>query len=286
MFKKVVVVLLVLAPCAFAVAPVEPETEPQVKENKQITAVLSDISAKNIEATIRKLVSFGTRHTLSDAQSETRGIGAARRWIQSEFERYSKENGGRLEVTLDDFIQPPGERNPQPVQVVNVVATLRGTQPESRDRIYVVSGHYDSRVTDVMNVTADAPGANDDASGVAAIMELARVMSKKNWDATLVFMAVAGEEQGLFGSTHWAKMAKEKNWNIAGMITNDIIGSSHADDGRVVKDHVRLFAEGVPPVKEMPETLRTLVRTGGENDSTARELARYIKPVAEKHVRG
>ena len=103
---------------------------------------------------------FGTRHTLSDAQSETRGIGAARRWIQSEFERYSKENGGRLEVTLDDFTQPPGERNPQPVQVVNVVATLRGTQPESRDRIYVVSGHYDSRVTDVMNTTADAPGAN------------------------------------------------------------------------------------------------------------------------------
>jgi Zn-dependent M28 family amino/carboxypeptidase len=149
-----------------------------------------------------------------------------------------------------------------------------------------VSGHYDSRVTDVMNATADAPGADDDASGVAAVMEMARVMSKKNWDATLVFMAVAGEEQGLFGSTHWAKTAKEKNWNIAGMITNDIIGSSHADDGRVVKDRVRLFAEGVPPLKEMPDPLRTLVRTGGENDSTARELARFIKPEAEKHVRG
>jgi Peptidase family M28 len=137
-----------------------------------------------------------------------------------------------------------------------------------------------------MNTNADAPGANDDASAVAAVMEMARVMSKKNWDATLVFMAVAGEEQGLFGSTHWAKMAKEKNWNIAGMITNDIIGSSHTDDGRVVKDHVRLFAEGVPPLKEMPDPLRTLVRTGGENDSTARELARFIKPEAEKHVRG
>src|SRR5881392_2373381 len=154
MFTKIVVVLLALAPCAFALAAMAPETEPNVKENKQIAAVLSEISSKNIEATIRKLVSFGTRHTLSDAQSETRGIGAARRWIQSEFERYNKENGGRLEVALDDFIQPPGERNPQPVQVVNVVATLRGTQPESRDRIYVVSGHYDSRVTDVMNVTA------------------------------------------------------------------------------------------------------------------------------------
>jgi hypothetical protein len=265
---------------------VGPEKESDVKENKQIATVLSEISSKNIEAIIRKLVSFGTRQTLSDAQSETRGIGAARRWIQSEFERYSKENGGRLEVTLDDFTQPPGERNPQPVQVVNVVATLRGTRPESRDRIYVVTGHYDSRVTDVMNVTADAPGADDDASGVAAVMEMARVMSKRNWDATLVFIAVAGEEQGLFGSTHWAKMAKEKNWNIGGMITNDIIGSSRADDGRIVKDHVRLFAEGVPPLKEMPDSLRTLVRTGGENDSTARELARFIKPVAEKQIRG
>jgi hypothetical protein len=285
MFKKIFV-LIAFGPCAFAFAAVAPETEPQIKENPQITAVLSEISAKNIEATIRKLVSFGTRHTLSDAQSETRGIGAARRWIQSEFERYNKDNGGRLEVSMDEFTQPPGERNPQPVQVVNVVATLRGTQPESADRIYVVTGHYDSRVTDVMNVTADAPGADDDASGVAAVMEMARVMSKRNWDATLVFIAVAGEEQGLFGSTHWAKMAKEKNWNIAGMITNDIIGSSHADDGRVVKDHVRLFAEGVPPLKEMPDPLRTLVRTGGENDSTARELARFIKPVAEKHVHG
>src|SRR3954468_15930729 len=180
MFKKLIV-LLALAPCTVVFGATTPEAEPQIKENPQIAAVLSDISAKNIEATIRKLVSFGTRHTLSDAQSESRGIGAARRWIQSEFERYGKESGGRLEVTLDDFTQPPGERNPQPVQVVNVVATLRGTQPESRDRIYVVSGHYDSRVTDVMNATADAPGADDDASGVAAVMEMARVMSKKNW---------------------------------------------------------------------------------------------------------
>jgi hypothetical protein len=285
MFRNLIV-FFAIARCALTFAAFAPETEPKVKENPQIAALLSEVSSKNIEATIRKLVSFGTRHTLSDAQSETRGIGAARRWIQSEFERYSKENGGRLEVTLDDFTQPPGERNPQPVQVVNVVATLPGTQPESRDRIYVVTGHYDSRVTDVMNATADAPGANDDASGVAAVMEMARVMSKKNWDATLVFIAVAGEEQGLFGSTHWAKLAKEKNWNVAGMITNDIIGSSRGDAGQVVKDHVRLFAEGVPAVKEMPDPLRTLVRTGGENDSAARELARFIKPAAEKHVLG
>ncbi len=276
---------LLLIPFLTGSLPAAPETiKPRL--DPEIATALAEISPKNIEATIRKLVSFGTRHTLAETESETRGIGAARRWIRSEFERYSKENGDRLEVTMDEFTQPSGPRNPEPVQVVNVVATLPGSQPESRDRIYVVSGHYDSRVTNVMNATADAPGANDDASGVAAVMEMARVMSKRKWDATLVFMAVAGEEQGLFGSTHWAQMAKEKNWNIAGMITNDIIGSSHADDDTVEKDRVRLFAEGVPPVKEVPDALRTRLQTGGENDSTARELARSIKENAERYVSG
>jgi hypothetical protein len=254
--------------------------------NPQIAGVVKEISAKNIEASIRKLVSFGTRHTLSETTSETRGIGAARRWLQSEFARYSKDAGGRLQVTMDEFTQAPGERNPQPVQVVNVVATLPGEQPESRDRIYVVSGHYDSRVSDPLNATADAPGANDDASGVAAVLEMARVMSKQKWDATLVFMAVAGEEQGLFGSTHWANNAKEKNWNVAGMITNDIIGSSHAEDGRVDNQHVRLFAEGVPALNEMPDAWRRQLQTGGENDSAARELARFIKTTGERYVSG
>ena len=254
--------------------------------NTQITGVVKEISAKNVEASIRKLVSFGTRHTLSDATSETRGIGAARRWLQSEFTRYSKESGGRLQVTMDEFTQPPGERNPAPAQLVNVVATLPGVQPEARDRIYVVTGHYDSRVSDPMNATADAPGANDDASGVAAVLEMARVMSKQKWDATLVFIAVAGEEQGLYGSTHWARMAKEKKWNIAGMITNDIIGSSHAQDGHVDDAHVRLFAEGVPPLTEMSQAWRQQIKTGGENDSAPRELARFIKTTGERYVAG
>lgn len=270
-------------------ASIMAEEEKRVSAGKvslQIVETTSEISPKNIEAIIRKLVSFGTRHTLSDATSETRGIGAARRWIQSEFERYSKESEGALEVTMDEFTQPAGERNPEPVQVVNVIATLPGSQPESRDRMYVVSGHYDSRVTDPMNATADAPGANDDASGVAAVMEMARVMSKWKWDATLVFMAVAGEEQGLFGSTHWAQMAKENGFNVAGMITNDIIGSSHTDDGRLDNKHVRLFAEGVPPVREVSDELRSMLQTGGENDSSARQLARFIKIKAEKAVPG
>jgi hypothetical protein len=269
-----------LSPLLVARATV-PESEP----NPQIVDVVRHISPKNIEADIRKLVSFGTRHTLSETKSDTRGIGAARRWLQSEFQRYAKDSGGRLQVTMDEFTQPPGKRNPQPVQVVNVVATLPGSQPESRNRIYVVTGHYDSRVTDVMNSTADAPGADDDASGVAAVLEMARVMSKQKWDATLVFIAVAGEEQGLFGSTHWAKMAKQKNWDVAGMITNDIIGSSQAEDGERDNTHVRLFAEGVPPLKEMPEAWRKQLATGGENDSPPRELARFIKTMSERYVK-
>src|SRR3954469_21382730 len=159
-----------IAIAAAAAAAAAADKPNDSKTNPQIAEVVKEISAKNIEAIDRKLVSFGTRHTLSDATSETRGIGAARRWIQSEFERYSKESGGRLQVTMDEFTQQPNARVPQPAQLVNGVATLPGTQAESTDRIYVVSGHYDSRVSDVMNATADAPGANDDASGVCAVM--------------------------------------------------------------------------------------------------------------------
>src|SRR4030095_4233261 len=148
----------------------------------------------------------------------------------------------------DEFTQQPTQRIPTATQLVNVVATLPGKQPESKDRIYVVSGHYDSCVCaqDTLDGKSDAPGANDDGSGTAAVMEIARVMSKYEYDATLVFMTVAAEEQGLNGSTHWAETAKQKNLNIAGMITNDIIGSSRADDGRIDDKQVRLFAEGVP----------------------------------------
>jgi hypothetical protein len=261
---------------------------PAEKLSPQIQKIVSEISAKNIETIIRKLVSFGTRHSLSDTQSETRGIGAARRWIKSEMERYSKEAGGRLQVEFDSFIQPAGGRVTKPTELVNVVATLPGKQPESKDRIYLVSGHYDSCVCaqDMIDGTSDAPGANDDASGTAAVMEMARVMAKYEFDATLVFMTVAAEEQGLLGAAHWAEMARQKNLNVAGMITNDIIGSSRAEDGHIDDKHVRLFAEGVPPVKELSQDLRTMLQTGGENDLPTRQLARYIKEVGERYVKG
>ena len=193
-----------------------------------------------------QLASFGTRHTLSSQTDPNRGIGAARDWIFDQLQGYAAASGGRMTVQKQSFVQPPGPRNPEPVTVTNLVATLRGTQPESADRVYVVSGHYDSRCTDVLNFTCDAPGADDDASGVAAVLELARVMAKRQFDATIVFMAVAGEEQGLYGSTFFAQQAKAAGMDVEGMFTNDIVGSSTSDKGRRDPFTVRLFSEGVP----------------------------------------
>lgn len=259
---------------------------PERATRAEVKGMLRSISAKRIETMVRKLASFGTRHTLSDTASDERGIGAARRWIKAQLDGCAQQSNGRLKVELDSFVAQPNRRIAQPTEVVNVVATLVGEQAESADRIYIVSGHYDSMPSSVLDGKSDAPGANDDASGTAAVIELACVMSKLRFDATLVFMAVAGEEQGLVGSTHVAEEARKASKNIAGMFTNDIIGNSRADNGRVDRGRVRLFAEGVPDVKEMSDELRTLVRTGGENDSPTRELARFIKEHAEREVTG
>jgi hypothetical protein len=261
----------------------EPDTAARQPEIDQI---VRDISPQRIEAYIAKLSSFETRHTMSDTVSDTRGIGAARRWIESELKRCGAANGGRLDVTLDSHVHPVMARLSQPTEIVNVVATLPGAQAESRERMYVVSGHYDTRVNDVMDAKTTGPGANDDASGTAAVMEMACVMSKYKFDATLVFMTVAAEEQGLLGAEHWAEQARQKNLNIAGMLNNDIIGSSHADDGRVDANEVRLFAEGVPARKDMADNVRALVATGGENDSITRQLARHVKEIGERYVDG
>ena len=250
----------------------------------QIEQIVAAISPQRIEAYVRKLVGFHTRHTASDTVSDTVGIGAARRWIKAELERCGAAAGGRLQVTFDSHIQPAGPRLAAPTEIVNVVATLPGTQKESRDRMYVVSGHYDSINSDHFDVKGAAPGATDDASGTAAVMEMACVMAKHSFDATIVFMTVAAEEQGLFGSTDWAEKAKQKNLNIAGMFTNDIIGSSRADDGRVDGTQVRLFAEGIPALKDMPDATRGLIATGGENDSQSRQLARHVKEIGERYV--
>ncbi|MFZ6773785.1 M28 family peptidase [Undibacterium sp. SXout7W] len=247
----------------------------------QIEQIVNEISASRIDAYIRKLVSFQTRHTMSDATSDTVGIGAARRWIKQELERCG---AGKLDVQFDSHIAPVGRRISRPTEIVNVVATLKGHTDS--DRYYVVSGHYDSRATDVMDATSLAPGANDDASGTAAVMEMACVMARHRFDASIVFMTVAAEEQGLYGATHWAQQAREKNLNIAGMFTNDIIGSSRSEHGEIDNKTVRLFAEGVPALKELPEQTRTLIATGGESDSLSRQLARQVKEIGERYVPG
>lgn len=252
----------------------------------QIDQILQDISPQRIQATIDKLVSFGTRHTMSDTVSDTRGIGAARRWIKSELERCGAAAGGRLQVAFDGHLHPVDRRLSRPTEIVNVVATLPGMQAESRDRMYVVSGHYDSRNSDDADAINDSPGANDDASGTAAVMELACVMARHQFDASIVFMTVAAEEQGLYGAAHYAEQAKQKQLNIAGMFTNDIIGSSYNEEGKRDNSQVRLFAEGIPATKEMSEKMRTLIATGGENDSLPRQLARHVKEVGERYVKG
>jgi hypothetical protein len=279
-FKTTLPILLLAGAGAHA-APLTDAAPPA--RQADIDAIVREISPQRIHAYVDKLVGFGTRHTMSETASSTRGIGAARRWIKSELERCG---AGRLDVQFQSHVHPVANRITRPTEIVNVVATLPGTQAASKDRYYVVSGHYDSRVTDVMNASADAPGANDDASGTAAVIEMACVMSRHNFDASLVFMTVAAEEQGLYGSGDYAAKAKAAGMNIAGMLNNDIIGSSHDEHGKLDNSEVRLFAEGVPPVKETTPALRTLLQTGGENDSITRQLARHVKETGERYVPG
>ncbi|HEY3102467.1 MAG TPA: M28 family metallopeptidase [Pyrinomonadaceae bacterium] len=256
---------------------------PQARGNSDIPKIVAEIRARNIEATIRKLVSFGTRNTLSDQNNPTRGIGAARDWLYAEFQKAAAQSDGRMTVEKQTFEQPKVARVPEPTMLTNIVATLKGTQPESVDRVYVVSGHYDSMCTSPTDAKCDAPGANDDASGTAAVLEMARVMAKYKFDATIVFMTVPGEEQGLLGSTYFAEQAKKNNMDIEGMFTNDIIGSSVGGNGVHDPHTVRVFSEGVPSNETQQEaTSRRSV--GGENDSQSRQLARFIKEVSARYV--
>ncbi|MEP6568896.1 MAG: M28 family metallopeptidase [Acidobacteriota bacterium] len=256
-----------------------------VGRQQQIVRIAQAIDARNIERTIRKLVSFGTRNTLSTQSDPNRGVGAARDWLLSEFSKVAAESGGRMTVEKQIFDQPKAARVPEPTMITNVVATLKGKQPESVGRTYIVSGHYDSMCTSPTDATCDAPGANDDASGTAAVLEMARVMAKYDFDATIIFMAVAGEEQGLLGSIYAAEQAKQKGIDVEAMFTNDIIGSSLGGNGVRDPHTVRVFSEGVPS-NEKPEEATVRRGVGGENDSAPRQLARFIKETGERYVPG
>ncbi len=255
-----------------------------IRQDQQIKKMVDDVSAQNIETIVRKLVSFETRHSLSDTISATKGIGAARNWIKSELDRYSKASAGRLKVEFDTFTQPAdGRRIASPTVMKNVLGILPGTDPAD-DRVFIVSGHYDSRASDVNDAKIFAPGANDDASGTAAAMELARVMSQYKFNCTLIFVAMVAEEQGLYGAVNLAKRAKAEKWNLAGMITNDIVGNTYGmETGIKDNNNVRIFSEGVS-VTESPEEAARRASTGTENDGQARQFARYIKEVGERYV--
>lgn len=269
-------VVLSLCLCIFAANALAQKSKE--KPSAEIQKMLKEISAKNIEATIRKLVSFGTRNTNSEQNNQTRGVGAASGWIFAEFQKISADCGNCLAVEKQTFLQPKANRVPQPTNLTNVAATLKGaTNPE---RVYVVSGHYDSMCGSSTDAACDAPGANDDASGTAAVIELARVMSKRKFDATIIFITVAGEEQGLLGAAYFAEQAKQKQMNIEAMLTNDIVGGVTTFKSAANRQTVRVFSEGVPS-NETEQEANTRRGTGGENDSASRQLARFIKETAE-----
>ncbi|ALS98140.1 M28 family metallopeptidase [Lacimicrobium alkaliphilum] len=248
---------------------------------QQLHDIAARVSAERIEQDIRTLVSFGTRHTLSETQSDTRGIGAARRWIKDEFERISADCGGCLEVYFQSDVIEGETRIPEATEVVSVIAVQKGhTDP---DRYVVMSGDIDSRVSDVMNATADAPGANDNASGVAGTLEAARVLSQYQFHGSVVYAALAGEEQGLFGGKIMARKAKEDGWRVKAVLNNDMIGNIAGINGVVNNTTARLFSEGTRKT-ETPEEARMRRFTGGEVDSPSRNLARFIDRIADRYI--
>jgi hypothetical protein len=287
--SQLLFVSLLMAVSTGAVAQSQPGSiaaEPMAVDSR-ISAALKQVSSERIRANIEKLASFGTRATISAqdpaAIASGRGIGAAREWIKSEFERYSKDCGGCLEVKTDSFTEPAADRIPQPTDIINVYAVSKGADAENAKRIVLVTGHYDSRNSDILDPKGDTPGANDDASGTAVSLECARVLSKLKFPASIIFLTVAGEEQGLNGSRHFAKVAKEQGWNIEAVLNNDIVGG----DKSAEQDHsvVRLFSEGLPAAATEQE-IRRIRGLGGENDSGSRQLARYIADVGRAYDTG
>jgi len=255
-----------------------------VNRDPEIEAMVMEISIDSLKSYINKMVSFGTRHTLSSTTDKKRGIGAAREWVVQKFNEFGKASNGRLTAYVDTItLQPDKRRIDVATNLGNAMAILKGTDPND-DRIYLISGHLDSRVTDVLNRTADAPGANDDGSGVAAVLECARIMSKRSFPATIIFLAVSGEEQGLLGANFLADKMKTQNWNLDAMLNNDIMGSNHSNETNIINNtKVRVFSEAFSAV-DTGRVLQNIRSLGLENDGKTRQLARYVKEVGERYV--
>ncbi|MGI9015200.1 MAG: M28 family peptidase [Phycisphaerales bacterium] len=264
---------------AMAVCVNDPPARPTFSDE-----VAQAVEADRLMAIIERLEDFGTRHTLSDTTSATRGIGAARRWIRDELQAIA-DASGRDDIVVELMVheQPARSRVPDPIEVVNVVMTIPGSLAESNDRVFVVLGHYDSRAAGTNDAESDAPGANDDGSGTALVMELARIFATTApCDATTVFLLTAGEEQGLLGATWFARTAQDQNMNIVAALSNDIVGDPSGPDGRMDRDRIRVFSEALP--RTIDEVgLNRIRQLGLENDSPSRQLARYVADIAARH---
>ena len=269
---------LLLSFAALSLAAVPVAAQQTAVPGASMRAIADHVSQQSLRALVERLVSFGTRHTLSARDHPTRGIGAALDWTESEFERYSAACGGCIEIVRpSDTVT--GRRIPEPTVVENVLAIQRGTQ--CLNRVVIISGHIDSRVSDVMDFTSDAPGANDDGSGTAAVIEAARVLSRHRFPATIVYAVLSGEEQGLYGGKILADYAQAPGWEVVANLNNDIIGNSCGSDGHCDPHHVRVFSEG--PRWQGREALMGAQRSrGGENDSPSRNLSRYLADLAEE----
>ena len=255
-----------------------------IQKDPLIEKMVKEIAADSLQSYIKSLVSFGTRSTLSTQTDAKKGIGAARLWVLGKFTEFAKQSGGRLTAIIDTTTLPPdGKRVDAPLVLGNVVATLKGTDA-SDNRIFLISGHLDSRRTNVMDKTGDAPGANDDGSGTAAVIECARVMSKYPFPATIIFIAVSGEEQGLLGANYMATKLKKENANLEAVLNNDIMGSNNSSETNIIDNtRIRVFSEGLPAY-ELDKNAANIRQLGLENDGKARQLARYIKETGERYV--
>ncbi|GAC1493493.1 MAG: M20/M25/M40 family metallo-hydrolase [Flavisolibacter sp.] len=255
-----------------------------IRRDLEIDQMVKEISSDSLQSYVNQLVGFTTRNTLSTTTDKKKGIGAARSWVLQKFNDFAHNSGGRMAVYLDTTtLLPDGKRVDGRTQIGNPMAVLKGTDPTD-DRIYVISGHIDSRGTDVMNRNSPAPGANDDGSGSSAVIECARILSKHSFSPTLIFVTVAGEEQGLLGASFLAAKAKGQKWNIEALLNNDIMGSNNSSETRIIDNtRLRVFSEGIPAY-ETEKNLTGIRAYGLENDGKARELARYVKETGERYV--
>ena len=255
-----------------------------IHRDPEIEQMVKEISADSLKSYIMKMVSFETRSTLSTIKDKKKGIGAAREWVVERFKEFAAGSSGRMTAFVDTTtIAADGKRVDVPTNLGNAMAILKGTD-STDNRIYLISGHLDSRVTDVMNRTSQAPGANDDGSGVAAVMECARIMSKHSYPATIIFVAVSGEEQGLLGSGYLADKARKENWNIDAMLNNDIVGSNNSNETNIIENtKLRVFSEAFATT-DTGRIAQNIRNMGLENDGKARQLARYVKETGERYV--